>query len=212
MDNNALDNYQEYLANISRPMVSYHAALTGRQIIYCSLKRYQYVEDPYARETLSEPPSNTIIQVNDADMSQKEGEPLSDYKDRRTEIKPLKDVLKEVYPDIVHIEPDRSIRTVMEADGLTRIEIDEDYEYYTLMASIIISNQTNEMIGMDNNMQIILPKIDDLMYKKNDKVIFDYKNKQYIYVVKEIPETTLNDIFLLQLNLMNVRDNPHNKE
>lgn len=193
---NVLDNYQEYITNISRNIVDYHAAVTGRQIIYCSLKRFQIIKEEV---------SDNLIEVNDAEIKQKENETIWDYKERRNDIKPIKEVLKEVYPEAVHLEPDKSIIPWTDIDGTTRIEIDEDYEYYTLMASIIISNQTQEYIGMDQQLQIVLPKLDEIQYKKNDKVIFDYKEKQYIYTVKEQPETYLRDVFLLNLNLMTIR-------
>lgn len=197
MMENILDNYNNYISSISKGAVTYNSALQGRQIIYCSLKRFELIKE-------SED-SDKYIQVSDVYTPQKEGENIFDYRDRRNDIPELHKVLKDVYPNTTHLEPASGIEMWKDPDGLTRIEIDEDYEYYKLWANIIKGNQTPSYMAMDNNLQIILPKIDELTYKQNDKVIFEYEEMEYLYSVVEPPEMYLKDIFQLNLKLMKNR-------
>lgn len=192
MDQNVLDNYNDYISHISKPAVNFNAALTGRPIVYCSLKRFDLIQE-----------NDEYKEIDPLDRTQKENESIFDYNERRNEILPTKNVLKNVYTESVNLDPEQGVTNIKEPDGLTRIQIDEDYDYYRLRASILKSNQTKAYLGMDNQLQILLPKLEDIYYKKNDKVVFQYNNVEFVYMVKEQPETYLNDIFLLQINLIN---------
>lgn len=190
MAQNMLDRYLEYSANIGKRAVKYHSIMTGRPIVYCSLKK----------TSLTTLEDGTVTETNKAVTELKDNESLAKWNDERKTIKSTNAVLKELYPDTVNLEPQAGISSYLDSlTGMNRVEINEDYNYYKLYANIIKTNQTTAVYQFDPTMQILLPKYQELNYKKNDKVIFTYENKEYIYTVIDFPETYLGDVF--QLNL-----------
>lgn len=190
MAQNMLDRFLEYSTNIGKSAVRYHSAMTGRPIVYCSLKK--------TSATVLE--DGTVIETNKALTELKDNESLAKWNDERKTIKPTKDVLKNLYPETVYLEPQAGISSYLDSlTGMNRVEINEDYNYYKLYANIIKTNQTTTIYRFDPTMQILLPNLEEIDYKKNDKVIFTYESKEYIYTVIENPETYLGDVY--QLNL-----------
>lgn len=194
---NSLDLYHEYLSNISVGAVKYASIITGRECIYCSLKRTE-------PETLD---TGEVIQVNKMDVAQQEAESLKDFMERRTQIRDRRATLKELIPDQVNLEPEKGIYNYMDGlDGMQRVEYSEDYDYYQLHCTILRQNQGSTYFAMDTNLQIVLPAYEELTYKRNDKVIFIYQDIEYIYSVIDPPETYLSDVY--QLNLKAVTNRP----
>lgn len=190
MAQNMLDNYLEYTANIGKQAVKYHSIMTGRPIVYCSLKR----------TSITTTADGEVIETNQAVTSLKDNESLAKWNDERRTIKSSKEVLKQLYPETVNLEPQAGISAYLDSlTGLNRVEINEDYDYYKLYANIIKMNQTSSIYQFDPSMQIILPKYEEIEYKKNDKIIFTYEGKEYIYSVIENPETYAGDIYQLSL-------------
>ena len=190
MPQNMLDRYLEYSANIGKRAVRYHSIMTGRPIIYCSLKRT-------SATTLED---GTVVETNKAITALKDDESLAKWNDERRTIKSTKDVLKQLYPETVNLEPQAGISAYFDSlTGMNRVEINEDYDYYKLSANIIKTNQTTTVYRFDPTMQILLSKYEEIDYKKNDKVIFTYESQEYIYTVIENPETYMGDVY--QLNL-----------
>lgn len=187
---NMLDRYLEYSSNIGKRAVRWRSVMTGRPIIYCSLKK--------TSATVLE--DGTVIETNKAITSLKEDESLAKWNDERKTIKPTKDVLKQLYPETVNLEPQAGISSYLDSlTGMNRVEINEDYDYYKLYADILKVNQTTTVYRFDPTMQILLSDYEEIDYKKNDKVIFTYENREYIYTVIDNPETYMGDVF--QLNL-----------
>lgn len=193
MAQNLLDRYIEYSKNIGKKAVHYHSIMTGRPIVYCSLKKTSAV-------TLED---GTTTEKNPAITTWEDGESLRKFLNERKTIKSSKDVLKELYPDSVNIEPQAGITEYLDSlTGLTRVEINEDYSYYKLYCNILKTNQTTSIYKFDPNMQILLPAVKEIKYKKNDKVIFSYDNTEYIYSVVESPEDYMGDVYQLSLKAL----------
>lgn len=197
MPANMLDRFLEYSNNIGKRAVRYHSAMTGRPIIYCSLKT--------TSATVLE--DGTVVETNKAITTLKDDESLAKWNDERKTIKSTKDVLKNLYPETVYLEPQAGITSYLDSlTGMNRVEINEDYNYYKLYANIIKTNQTTSAYRFDPTMQILLPKYEGIDYKKNDKVIFSYEDKEYIYTVIEGPETYLGDVYQLNLKAVYSRN------
>lgn len=194
---NMLDRYLEYSSNLGKRAVRYHSIMTGRPIVYCSLKM--------TSATVLE--DGSVIETNKAVSSLKDNESLAKWNDERKTIKPTKDVLKNLYPETVYFEPQAGISSYLDSlTGMNRVEINEDYNYYKLYANILKVNQTTTIYKFDPTMQILLSEYEELDYKKNDKVIFAYENKEYIYTVIENPETYMGDVYQLNLKAVYSRN------
>ena len=191
-----LDRHLDYLSQLGISAVKFNSNITGRPIVYCSLKRTSAVNSDNGK----------TIQINEAESTRKENESLKKYLDRRNTIKPNKAIVKELFPETAHLEPASSISSYLDSlSGMERIEIKEDYSYYRLNCSILKSNQVTNIFSFDPTMQIILPRVKEIEYKKNDKIMFDYEDKEYIYTVSDPPEFYLKDVFQLNLKALYTR-------
>ncbi len=193
MAKSSVDLYNEYVASLSVGAVKYSSIITGRPIIYCSLKR----TSPITKET------GEVVYENTTDIAQGEGESMKDFLKRRTQPRDRRSSIKELYPEQANFEPERGIIDYMDGlDGTQRVEYSEDYDYYKMHCTVLRQNQGNSYFAMDPGLQIVLPKVVEVEYKRNDKIIFVYGDTEYIYSVIEQPESYINDVFQLNLKAM----------